>query len=597
MFDLSTAQEGEFGESSWFSELILAALASSFTGGILVATPEGERVAFFRGGHPAHTGGRGFQSHYLGQLLLEAQEISDDQLQAALERQNSEPNRPLLGPCLVALGADPNAIKRAVQQQTIRRFAELVALTQGQWQSAPGESARVRELGVPVDGWLILTSALTEHASDLELKTFSNELLGKSVQLVPTGLTKIEVFQSAAEGVLRYLTKPRKPDQLERAVGNRRKVRAVLKILDRANALEHWPASKGIPIPKATLLKGVSFPSSSPSVPTSSAGAEPPLSATSSPASSPLGSSSSASSTTSRPELRATPGGVGSAASPAGAGAGAGASMSANAARRAATRDITADLTRRMEEAKLLKEVKAFVEGIAEKNHFEVLGVDRNTDAATLRKTYTLLAKRFHPDSVGADADAELSLGLKEISARINEAYEVLSEKESRTEYIALLDDKRFLGDARKAARVRDADVKGQMGLVMLRKRDFLRARELFSQAMELDPDSATHKAHFAWALFADPKSERTSATEKAYVLLLDAVRLAGKDATIRTYLGQVLKAQDRGKEALAHFKEAVVLDPKNAEAQREIRLLTQRLEKTKETQKKPGLGRFFKKS
>ncbi|MBK8013160.1 MAG: DnaJ domain-containing protein [Deltaproteobacteria bacterium] len=588
MLDLSAPQEGELGEAAWFSELLLAALAGAFTGGILVATPEGERVAFFRGGHPVHTGGRGFQSNYLGEILLEAQQVTAEQLQTALEQQNRDPNHPPLGACLVARGADPNDIKRAVQQQTLRRFAELVALTQGRWQSAPGESARVRDLGVPVDGWLTLTSALVEHASDLELKAFSNELLGKSVQLVPTGLTKIEVFQTAAENVLRYLTKPRKPDQLERAVGNRRQVRAILKILDRANALEQGPASRGIPIPKATLLKGVSFPSSSSSVPTSSPGTEststgPSSSAPSGTSSAP--SSSPSSSSSARADARQPASGL------------VGASSDGGSRRRpAATRDITADLTRRMEEAKLLKEVRAFAQGLGEKNHFEVLGVDRNTDAAALRKTYTLLAKRFHPDAVGSDADAELSQGLKEISARINEAYEVLSDKESRAEYVALLDDKRFLGDARKAARVRDADVKGQMGLVMLRKRDFSRARELFSQAMELDPDNAMHKAHFAWALFADPRSERASATEKAYILLLDAVRVAGKDSTIRTYLGQVLKAQDRAKEALTHFKEAVAIDPKNAEAQREIRLLTQRLEKSKETQKKPGLGRFFKK-
>ena len=67
---------------------------------------------------------------------------------------------------------------------------------------------------------------------------------------------------------------------------------------------------------------------------------------------------------------------------------------------------------------------------MAEKrDYYEVLGVDRNADDATLKKAYRQLAKKYHPDmNPGDDAAAEK---FKEAS----EAYGVLSDPEKRRQY------------------------------------------------------------------------------------------------------------------------------------------------------------------
>ncbi len=63
------------------------------------------------------------------------------------------------------------------------------------------------------------------------------------------------------------------------------------------------------------------------------------------------------------------------------------------------------------------------------RDYYEVLGVDKNADEATLKKAYRQMAKKYHPDMHPGDADAEAKF--KEAS----EAYAVLSDPEKRRKY------------------------------------------------------------------------------------------------------------------------------------------------------------------
>lgn len=63
------------------------------------------------------------------------------------------------------------------------------------------------------------------------------------------------------------------------------------------------------------------------------------------------------------------------------------------------------------------------------RDYYEVLGVDKNADDATLKKAYRVLAKKYHPDMNPGDAEAEKKF--KEAS----EAYAILSDPEKRRQY------------------------------------------------------------------------------------------------------------------------------------------------------------------
>ncbi|MCC8080590.1 MAG: molecular chaperone DnaJ [Lachnospiraceae bacterium] len=63
------------------------------------------------------------------------------------------------------------------------------------------------------------------------------------------------------------------------------------------------------------------------------------------------------------------------------------------------------------------------------RDYYEVLGVDRGADDATIKKAYRKLAKQYHPDANPGDKEAEVKF--KEAS----EAYAVLSDSDKRRQY------------------------------------------------------------------------------------------------------------------------------------------------------------------
>lgn len=63
------------------------------------------------------------------------------------------------------------------------------------------------------------------------------------------------------------------------------------------------------------------------------------------------------------------------------------------------------------------------------KDYYSTLGVERNAEAATIKKAYRKLAQKYHPDRNPDDKNAE------ERFKQITEAYAVLSDPEKRKQY------------------------------------------------------------------------------------------------------------------------------------------------------------------
>ena len=68
------------------------------------------------------------------------------------------------------------------------------------------------------------------------------------------------------------------------------------------------------------------------------------------------------------------------------------------------------------------------------KDYYKILGVEKNTPEAEIKKRYRELAKKYHPDANPGNKQAE------EKFKEINQAYEILSNKEKRAKYEQLRD-------------------------------------------------------------------------------------------------------------------------------------------------------------
>ena len=63
------------------------------------------------------------------------------------------------------------------------------------------------------------------------------------------------------------------------------------------------------------------------------------------------------------------------------------------------------------------------------RDYYEVLGIDKNADADTIKKAYRKMAKQYHPDLHPGDKEAEAKF------KEVNEAYDVLSDDEKKQIY------------------------------------------------------------------------------------------------------------------------------------------------------------------
>ena len=66
---------------------------------------------------------------------------------------------------------------------------------------------------------------------------------------------------------------------------------------------------------------------------------------------------------------------------------------------------------------------------MSKQDYYEILGIDKNAIDADIKKAYRKLAKQYHPDLNPGDKTAEQKF------KEVNEAYEILSDKEKRANY------------------------------------------------------------------------------------------------------------------------------------------------------------------
>lgn len=215
---------------------------------------------------------------------------------------------------------------------------------------------------------------------------------------------------------------------------------------------------------------------------------------------------------------------------------------------------------------------------------YERLGLARGAGRDQVKAAYFQLAKQLHPDRFASPRLADLAARVRDLFAALNEAYEVLSDDRRRAEWQARAT--RSDGAVAPVGDPAAAAIDFEKAEACARTRDHARARGFYEAALRADP-RAEYQVAYAWALLQDPRGDRGRARALAEAALREPACLD------RAALVGALLARDEGDDDRARrlLERALAANPRNAEAERELRALEARSDRPRGS-RLPGLFR-----
>lgn len=228
-------------------------------------------------------------------------------------------------------------------------------------------------------------------------------------------------------------------------------------------------------------------------------------------------------------------------------------------------------------------ELFALLTRAAAPNFYQMLGVERGTDADALKSAYYALAKRFHPDRFHHEVKGAVMARAEQAFARIAQAYEVLKDPKRRDDYDRKLGESapefggagkvrassapaakttQERGSAETSMPTDRAEESFQQGMAALKAGDHALAVGHLGDAARLAPQQPRYRAFYGQALATDPRARRLAEAE-----LLEAVRLDAGNAAYRVMLAELYRDLGMRRRAEGELQRALGIDPKHTGA------------------------------
>ena len=243
------------------------------------------------------------------------------------------------------------------------------------------------------------------------------------------------------------------------------------------------------------------------------------------------------------------------------------------------------------------KEIIALAEVIDKQNYFTMLGVTPETAIDDVKNAYIMLAKMWHPDrlpTVLVDVKDQCA----RVFARMSEAHQTLTDAEKRKRYLTLMKEGGETPESQEEiATVVGAAMAFQKAEICLKKNDLAQAETLARHAVKLDPNQADYIALLAWVESVKDAAQTPEVAQQRIAELDRAIKINERCERAYYYRAMLYKRQNRDGLALRDFQKIAQLNPKNIEAQRELRLYEMRGPEKSPVAQKPGLfQKLFKK-
>ena len=208
--------------------------------------------------------------------------------------------------------------------------------------------------------------------------------------------------------------------------------------------------------------------------------------------------------------------------------------------------------------------VDRFHQEIMGQDFFQIFDVSPEDDIEVVKAKYFELAGRWHED---AFLDRNLGRArekLDEIFGRVNEAYETITDRSKREDYMCYL-DRRARGLPTDVHEIRRAEQLFKQAVAMVERADWDGARPVLEEASKYNPDPL-YLATLGWVIFKLSPSHHGDVSD-AVRLLMRAVDEQEDLPAAYQYLGQIAFEGGQTNEARRWWRRCLEWDPNNAGA------------------------------
>ena len=194
----------------------------------------------------------------------------------------------------------------------------------------------------------------------------------------------------------------------------------------------------------------------------------------------------------------------------------------------------------------------------------ELLEIDENSDAATIKRNYYRLAKEFHPDRHFDSHYPVIKDKLPTIFDAITQAYTLLKDNETRREYF------HSAGRAQKeeVSISQNAEELFKRGVEEFKKGNFWGAADSLKWAAKLNEKNARYWSYLSLAYIK--MDNRLKDAEEA---MFQAIKLEPHNADHYAHLGHIYLKAGMKKRANIQFEKALRIEPENTRAKKELQL------------------------
>lgn len=200
---------------------------------------------------------------------------------------------------------------------------------------------------------------------------------------------------------------------------------------------------------------------------------------------------------------------------------------------------------------------------LTKQNFFERLGVSQKAKDSEIKRAYHDLAKILHPDKMGPEVPNDIRELARQAFAKVNEAYETLTNSNLRSQYLLEL-------EKGSAAAILQAEQLTMLARQALSSGDISKGRDYLEEAAKLSKPTSEARLLLMWTKMKSPGMN----LEQANLIRDELTQIPPEDRHNPTFFfvkGLLLRASGEEAGAKKSLEHAVNMSPDFIDARREL--------------------------